>query len=169
MLPAITLFFFGVVATLGIASQTPGTVKNETANTSNDHCDPTTVGVVGGGQIQVSDCFAIMNIPHTANFSVEMSNWKDSTEFTDQYHGLFAVGSCELAVKRMDSGKSTTWIGKFDIRSIINQSVQLARTGDGDQMETTHGKMDCNSEHGPAACISWTVREAGNETRADCV
>lgn len=109
MLPIIILFLFGALATLGLASQTPGTVKNDTADTSNDSCDRTTVGVLGGGQIQVSDCFAIMDIPNTANFSVEMSNWKDSTELEDQYYKLFTVGSCELAVKRMDNGKSTTW------------------------------------------------------------
>lgn len=109
MLPAIIFLLFGALATFGLTSQTPGTVKNETANTSNDNCDRTTVGVLGGGQIQVSDCFAILDIPNTADFSVEMSSWKDSTDLADQYYDLFTVGSCELAVKRMDSGKSTTW------------------------------------------------------------
>lgn len=79
------------------------------ANTSNDQCERTTVGVIGGGQFQVADCFGILEIPSTANFSVELSNWKDSTDLPDQYYKLFTVGSCELAVKRIDSGKNATW------------------------------------------------------------
>lgn len=112
MLPTI-LLLFGMLAVAIFAkdpqSQTPGLVKNNTSNTSNDQCDPTTVGVVGGGQIQVADCFDIMDSPSTANFSVEMSDWKDSTDLPDEYYKLFTVGSCELAVKRIDGGKNTTW------------------------------------------------------------
>ncbi|KAK7724271.1 hypothetical protein SLS64_000605 [Diaporthe eres] len=89
--------------------QIPGLVKNKTLNTSNDQCDPTTVGVVGGGQIKVADCFDIMDSPSTANFSVEMSDWRDSTDLLNEYYKLFTVGSCELAVKRTDGGKNTTW------------------------------------------------------------
>lgn len=113
MLPAIVFLIFGALAMVSLASdppsQTPGTVKQNTANTSNDQCDRTTVGVIGGGQIQVADCFDILDISSTADFSVEMSNWKDSTNLTDQYYKLFTVGSCELAVKRVDSGKNATW------------------------------------------------------------
>lgn len=113
MLPAIALLLFAALAKVGLAnnppSQTPGTVKRNTANTSNDQCDRTTVGVIGGGQIQVADCFGILDIPSTANFSVEMSNWKDSSNLPDQYYKLFTVGSCELAVKRIDSGNCASW------------------------------------------------------------
>jgi len=113
MLHAIVLLLFGVLATASLTgdprSQTPRTVRSNTANTSNDQCDRTTVGVVGGGQIQVTDCFDILDIPSTANFSVEMSNWQDSTDLPDQYYKLFTVGSCELAVKRIDTGKNATW------------------------------------------------------------
>lgn len=112
MLP-IFLLLFGVLAIVSLAkdphSQTPGTVKNNTVNTSNDQCDPTTVGVVGGGQIQVADCFGILDSPSTANFSIEMSDWRDSADLPDKFHKLFTVGSCELAVKRIDGGKNTTW------------------------------------------------------------
>lgn len=110
---SIILLLFGVLTTVSLAkdshSQTPGLVKNNTVNTSNDQCDPTTVGVIGGGQIMVADCFDIMDSPSTANFSVEMSNWRDSTDLPDEYYKLFTVGSCELAVKRIDGGKNTTW------------------------------------------------------------
>lgn len=110
---SIILLLFGVLTTVSLAkdchSQTPGLVKNNTVNTSNDQCDPTTVGVIGGGQIMVADCFDIMDSPSTANFSVEMSNWRDSTNLPDEYYKLFTVGSCELAVKRIDGGKNTTW------------------------------------------------------------
>lgn len=113
MLPAVLVLLLGVLATVGLAndplSQMPGLVKNNTAGTSNDQCDRTTVGVVGGGQIQVADCFDIMDVSSTANFSVEMSDWRDSTDLPDQYYKLFTVGSCELAVKRIDSGKKKTW------------------------------------------------------------
>lgn len=113
MLPSILLLLLGVVATLSLAkdphSQTPGTVKNITADTSNDQCDPTTVGVVGGGQIQVADCFDILDFPNTANFSVEMLDWRDSASLPDKFYKLFTVGSCELAVKRIDGGKNTSW------------------------------------------------------------
>lgn len=113
MLPATLLLLFGILATVSLArdppSQTPDTVKNKTANTSNRQCDPTRVGVIGGGQIQVADCFDILDISNTANFSVEMSDWRNSTHLPDQYYKLFTVGSCELAVKRIDRGKNTTW------------------------------------------------------------
>lgn len=112
MLPTIFILL-GVLTTISLAkdlhSQTPGLVKNNTADTSNDQCDPTTVGVLGGGQIQVADCFDIMDSPSTANFSVEMSDWSDSADLPDEYYKLFTVGSCELAIKRIDGGKSTTW------------------------------------------------------------
>lgn len=112
MLPAI-LLLLGVLAAVNLAkdthSQTPGLVKNVTINTSNRQCSPTTIGVVGGGQIQVADCVAIMDSLRTANFSMEMSDWRDSTDLPDEYYKLFIVGSCELAVKRTDRGKSTTW------------------------------------------------------------
>lgn len=55
-------------------------------------------------------------------------------------------------------------IGKFDIHSIINQSVELAKTGGGDQLETTHGEMNCTSKASPKALISWTLRQASNGT-----
>lgn len=113
MLPALLFLFLGALATVGLAndplSQTPGLVKNNTADTSNDQCDRTTVGVAGGGKIQVADCFDIMDVSSTANFSVEMSDWRDSTDLPDQYYKLFTVGSCELAVKRIDGGKKKTW------------------------------------------------------------
>jgi hypothetical protein len=66
-----------------------------------------------------------------------------------------------------DSGHlwQTNRVGKFDIYSIINQSVELAKTGGGDQLETTHGEMNCTSKQLPKARISWTLREASNETR----
>ncbi|KAG6360040.1 hypothetical protein INS49_011096 [Diaporthe citri] len=167
MLPTI-LLLCGMFAAVSLAkdpqSQTPGLVKNNTLNTSNDQCDTTTVGVIRGGQVQVTDCFDIMDSSGTANFSVEMSDWRDSTDLSDEYYKLFTVGSCELAVKRIDGGKSTTWIGKFDIHSIINQSVELAKTGGGDQLETTHGEMNCTSKGSPKALISWTLRQASNDT-----
>lgn len=113
MLPAVLFILLGVLATVGLAnnplSQVPGLVKNNTADTSNDQCDRTTVGVVGGGNIQVADCFDIMDVSSPANFSVETSDWRDSTDLPDQYYKLFTVGSCELAVKRIDGGKSRTW------------------------------------------------------------
>lgn len=55
-------------------------------------------------------------------------------------------------------------IGKFDIHSIINQSVELAKIGFGDELETTHGEMNCSSEGSPKALISWTIRQASNGT-----
>lgn len=112
MLPTI-LILLGVLTKVSLAkdphSLTPGLVKNNTIDASNDQCDRTTVGVVGGGQILVADCFDIMDSSSTANFSVEMSDWRDSTDLPDEYYKLFTVGSCELAVKRIDGGKSTTW------------------------------------------------------------
>lgn len=112
MLPTI-LLLCGMMAVVSLAKdphpQIPGLVKNNTLNTSNDQCDPTTIGVVGGGQIKAADCFDIMDSPSTANFSVEMSDWRDSTDLLNEYYKLFTVGSCELAVKRTDGGKNTTW------------------------------------------------------------
>lgn len=111
MLPII-LLLFGVLATISLAadtrSQTPGTVKNNTVDANNNPCDTTTVGVVGGGQIVAADCFDIMDSLSTANFSVEMSDWRDSTDLPDEYYKLFTLGTCELAVKRIDGGNSTT-------------------------------------------------------------
>lgn len=111
MLPII-LLLFGVLAMISLAadtrSQTPGTAKNNTVDANNNPCDTTTVGVVGGGQIVAADCFDIMDSLSTANFSVEMSDWRDSTDLPDEYYKLFTVGTCELAVKRIDGGNNTT-------------------------------------------------------------
>lgn len=111
MLPII-LLLFGVLAMISLAAdtraQTPSTVKNNTVDANNNPCDTTTVGVVGGGQIVAADCFDIMDSLSTANFSVEMSDWRNSTDLPDEYYKLFTVGTCELAVKRIDGGNNTT-------------------------------------------------------------
>lgn len=116
MLPVI-LLLFGVLAMISLAtdtcSQMPGTVKNNTVDANNNPCDTTTVGVIGGGQIVAADCFDIMDSLSTANFSVEMSDWMESTDLPDEYYTLFTVGSCELAVKRIDGGKNTAWYVTF--------------------------------------------------------
>lgn len=109
----IILLLFGALAMTSLAADTraqmPGTVKNNTVDANNNPCDTTTVGVVGGGQIVAADCFDIMDSLSTANFSVEMSNWRDSTDLPDEYYKLFTVGTCELAVKRIDGGNGTAW------------------------------------------------------------
>jgi hypothetical protein len=104
----IMALLFGLLVAVSLACnppQIPREIKSNIANTSND---PTTVGVIGGGQIKVVDCFDVLNIPNTADFNVELSDRKDSTDLADQYYKLFTVGTCELAGTRTDSGRNAT-------------------------------------------------------------
>ncbi|KAI3398765.1 hypothetical protein diail_8632 [Diaporthe ilicicola] len=167
MLPTILLVFLGMLATVSLAnnphSQTPHAFENITAHTNSNQCDKSTLHIVGDGQIQVTDCFAIANAWSGTDFSIEMSDWRDSTNLPDQYYELLTHGSCEIAVKRIDCRNDTVWIGKYDIQSIIDQSVELAKTGNGDEVETTKGEMNCTSNAPTKAAIAWSLRQAGNE------
>ncbi|KAK2607183.1 hypothetical protein N8I77_005882 [Diaporthe amygdali] len=162
---SIILLLLGVLTDISLASdphyQTPGTTVNITSIARSKSCNISDFDVVGGGQIQVADCFAITD-GLNGTFSIEMSDWRDSTHLPDQYYKLITHGSCEIAVKRIDNRKGTTWVGRYDMDSIINQSVELAKVGDGDRVETVEGQMSCHSKGPEKALIAWSLRQPSN-------
>ncbi|KAL1861626.1 hypothetical protein Daus18300_008742 [Diaporthe australafricana] len=133
-----------------------------TTDTNSGQCEKSAFHIVGDDQIQVADCFAIANGWSGANFSIKMSDWHDSTDLSDQYYKLLTHGSCEIAVKRIDGRNDTAWVGKFDFQNIIDHSVEVSKTGNGDQVETMKGEMNCTSDGSTKALIAWALRKTDN-------
>lgn len=60
-----------------------------------------------------------------------------------------------------DLGALPTQIGDQDLKDLINESIELARVGDGTKLDAVHGTMNCNTSdvNSPLnGTIIWSLR-----------
>lgn len=112
ILPALVLT--AISATVATADapgplyQIPGQVSSEGGGGDSKQCEASTSAVIGGGEMLVSDCEAILDdLEAGESFILALTWWRDSTALEDHFWVYVTSGSCQLALKRVDGLNDT--------------------------------------------------------------
>ncbi|ROV95759.1 hypothetical protein VPNG_08766 [Cytospora leucostoma] len=127
-------------------------------------CGNSKFNVVGGGDILVEDCEAILKEWQATYFNISLWDWVNASNASTPFK-LSAQGTCEISLMRVggytDDNDDLLVIGDSDLKGLINQSIELARVGDGTKLETVNGTMNCStpndSDNRQNGIIDWTL------------
>lgn len=88
--------------------QKPTIVNHSEDIDFSNRCGDSTFGLITPGEILIDDCAQLTASWHDqGNFTLQLSDWTNSTGLVDHFYTLGTYGSCQFAFKRTD-GLNTT-------------------------------------------------------------